>query len=133
MMKSTEEAIVKIPILKYAGRQNLDFTAWKKFFATSMGQKYGELAQVYRTGEEFESDIPTKPTISGDEDSDSMERAMFMAEYRKAKATQKSINIQLYSELYNKLHEDSCKKLLDDNLWGEVEKKQDPKGLVIER
>ena len=92
MMKSTEEAIVKIPILKYDGRQNLDFTAWKKSFATSMGQKYGELAQVYRTGEDFEYDIPTKPTISGDEDSDNMERTMFMermAEYRKTKAIQK--------------------------------------------
>ena len=63
-----------------------------------------------------------------------MERAMYMegmAVSRKAKATQKSINIQLYSELYNKLHEDSCKKLLDDPLWGEVERKQDPKGLMI--
>ena len=50
MMKMTEEAIVRIPILRYDGPQNLDFNAWKKSFATSMGQKYGELAQVYRTG-----------------------------------------------------------------------------------
>ena len=133
-MKSTEEAIVKIPILKYDGRQNLDFTAWKKSFATSMGQKYGELAQVYRTGENFEYDVPSKPTISGDENPDSMERAMYMkrmAEYRKAKATQRSINMQLYSELSNKLRKDSCKNLPDDPLWGEVERKQDPNGLMI--
>ena len=53
MMKTTEEAIVRIPILRYDGRQNLDFNAWKKSFATSMGQKYGELAQVYRKGKLF--------------------------------------------------------------------------------
>ena len=134
MMKLADGAIVKIPILKYDGRQNLDFTAWRKSFATSTGQKYGELAQVYRTGEALEYDIPSKPTISGDEDTDAMERTMYMermADYRKAKATQNSINIQLYSELYIKLHEDSCKKLLDDPLWGKVEMKQDPKGLMI--
>ena len=54
-----------------------------------------------------------------------------IAEYRKAKATQKSINIQLNSEIYNTLHEDSSKKLFDDPLWGEVQKKEDPKGLMI--
>ena len=96
-----------------------------------MRPKYGEVAQVYRTGEDFEY---SKPTISGDKDTEAMERAKYMehmAEHRKANATQKSINIQLYSELYNKLHEDSCKKLLNDPLWAEVEKKQDPKGLMI--
>ena len=49
MMKSAD-AISKIPILKCEERQNLDFAARKKSFATSMGQRYGELAQVYRTG-----------------------------------------------------------------------------------
>ena len=91
-----------------------------------MGQKYGELVQVYRTWEDYEYDTPSKPTISGDEDTDAMERAMYMermAEFREAKVTQKSINIQLHSELYNMLHENSCKKLLDDPLWGEVERK----------
>ena len=68
MMKSAEEAIVEIPILKYDGRQNMDFTAWKKSFATSVGQKYGGLAQVYWTGEAFEYDIPSKHVVS-DEDS----------------------------------------------------------------
>ena len=43
MVKSTEESIVKIPILKYDGRQNLDFTACRSF-ATSMEEKYDELA-----------------------------------------------------------------------------------------
>ena len=60
--------------------------------------------------EAFEYDIPSKPVVSGDEDTDVMVRAMYMermAEYRKAKAIQNSINIQLYSELYNELHEDS--------------------------
>ena len=87
-----------------------------------------------RTGEDLEYDTPSKPTISGDEDTDGMERAMYMerlAKYLKDKATHKSINIQLYSELCNKIHEDSCKKLLDDPLWGEVERKQDAKGLMI--
>ena len=60
MMKTTEEAIVRIPILRYDGPQNLDFNAWQKSFATSMGQKYGELAQVYRTGKAFEYDIPVR-------------------------------------------------------------------------
>ena len=50
MMKSGEEAIVKIPIMKYDGRQNLDLTAWKKSFATSMGC---DLAQVCRTRAAF--------------------------------------------------------------------------------
>ena len=133
MSKSTEEAIVKIPILRYDGRQNLDFTAWKKSFATSMGQKYGELAQVYRTGEAFEYEVPVRSDVTGVADTDSMERTMYlerMAEHRKAKALQSTTNIQLYSELYNKLHEDASKKLLDDPLWGEIERKQDPKGLM---
>ena len=127
MMKTTEEAIVRIPILRYYGRQNLDFNA------TSMGQKYGELAQVYRTGEAFEYDIPVRPAVSGDKDIDAMERAMYMermAEHHKAKAMQSATNNQLYSELHNKLHDDASKKLLDDPLWGEIKKKQDPKGLM---
>ena len=69
-----------------------------------------------------------------DKDIDTMERAMYMermAEYRRAKATQNSINIQLYSEQGNKLHEDSCNRPLDDPPWGEVERTQDPKGLMI--
>ena len=133
MMKTTEEAIVRIPILRYDGRQNLDFNAWKKSFATSMGQKFGELAQVYRTGEAFGYDIHVRPAVSGDKDIDAMERAMYMermAEHRKAKAMQSTTTIQLYSEPYNKLHDDASIKLLDDPLWGEIEKKQDPKGLM---
>ena len=69
-----------------------------------MGQKYGEVAQVYRTGEAFEYDIPVRPAVSGENDIDAMERAMYMermAEYRKATAMQSTTNIQLYSELYN--------------------------------
>ena len=87
-MKTTEEAIVKIPILRYDWLQNLDFNAWKKSFATSMGQKYGELAQVYWTGEAFEYDIPVRPAVSGDKNTDAMERTLYMermAEHRKAK------------------------------------------------
>ena len=119
MMKTTEEAIVRIPMLRYDGRQNLDFNAWKKSFATSLGQKYGELAQVYRTGEAFKYDIPVRPAISGDNDIDAMERAMYMermAEYHKATAMQSTTNIQLYSEFYNKLHDDASRKLLNDPL-----------------
>ena len=48
-----------------------------------------------------------------------------MAKHRKAKALQSTTNIQLYSELYDKLYEDASKKLLDDPLWGKIEKKQD--------
>ena len=98
-----------------------------------MGQKYGELAQVYWTGEAFEYDIPVRPAVSGDKDIDAMERAMYMermAERHKAKAMQSTTNIQLYLELYNKLHDAASKKLLDDQLWGEIERKQDPKGLM---
>ena len=43
-----------------------------------------------RTGEDLEYDTPSKPTISGDEDTDGMERAMYMerlAKYLKDKAT----------------------------------------------
>ena len=99
-----------------------------------MGQKCGELAQVYRMGEAFGYDIHVRPAVRGDKDIDAMERAMYMermAEHRKAKAMQSTTNIQLYSELYNKLHDDASKKLLDDPLWGEIEKKQDPKGLMM--
>ena len=60
MLKSSEEALSKIPILKYGGRQTLDFTAWKKSFATSMGQRYGVLAQVYRTGDNYEYVAPLR-------------------------------------------------------------------------
>ena len=111
-MKSTEEAIVKISILRYDGRQNLDFTVCKKSFTMSIGQKYGELAQVYRSGEAFEYDVLVRPAVTGVVDTNSMERTMSMermAKHRKAKALQSTTNIQLYSELYNKLHEDASK------------------------
>ena len=94
-MKSTEEAIVKISILRYDWRQNLDFTVCKKSFAMSIRQKYGELAQVYRTGEAFEYDVPVRPAVSGVVDTDSMERTMYMermAKHRKAKALQSTTN-----------------------------------------
>ena len=68
--------------------------------------------------------------VDGKKESDAMERAMYMdqmAEHGRAKLLQNNTNIQLYSELYNKLHEDVCKKLTDDPLWEEVERKQDPK------
>ena len=54
-----------------------------------------------------------------------------MAEHRKAKLLQNNTKIQLYSELYNKLRENVYKKLTDDPLWEEVERKEDPKGLMI--
>ena len=79
------------------------------------------------------SDIPVRPAVSGNKDIDAMKRAMFMermAGHRKAKAMQSTTNIQLYSGLYTKLHDDASKKLLDDPLWGEIERKQDPKGLM---
>ena len=60
-------------------------------------------------------------------------RAMYleqMSKYRKAKASQVNTNIQLDSELVNKLHEDTSMKLIDDPLWAEIERKQDPKGLM---
>lgn len=53
-MKSTDEFLLKILILRRSdGRQRSGFSARKKSFATSMSQKYGELAQVFRTGETF--------------------------------------------------------------------------------
>ena len=58
MLKSSEEALSKIPILKYNGRQTLDFTAWKKSLATTMGQRYGVLAQVYGIGDNYEYVAP---------------------------------------------------------------------------
>ena len=72
--------------------------------------------------------------VDGKKESDAMERAMYMdqmAEHGRAKLLQNNTNIQLYSELYNKLHEDVCKKLTGDPLWEEVERKQVPKGLMI--
>ena len=71
--------------------------------------------------------------LSADTSVGILERAMYleqMSEYRKAKMHQVNTNIQLYSELFNKLHEDTCKKLIDDPLWAEIERKQDPKGLM---
>ena len=38
----------------------------------SIGQKYGELAQVFRTGEAFEYDVPIRPAVSGVVDTDSV-------------------------------------------------------------
>ena len=137
MMKTAEESITRIPILKYEGRQNVDFAAWRKSFATSMGQRYGELAQVYRTGVAFKYKAPTEldeTVVSGNTPSDAMQRAMFMeqmAEHRKANLMLNNTNIQLFSELYNKLDTDVYKKLTDDPLWEEVERKQDPKGLMV--
>ena len=136
MLKLSEEALSKIPILRYNGRQTLDFMAWKNSFATSMGQRYGVLAQVYRTGENYEYVKPpdlAAGDINGDTPLSALTRAMYleqMSEYRKAKASQVNTNIQLYSELINKLHEDTSKKLIDDPQWAEIERKQDPKGLM---
>ena len=81
----------------------------------------------------FEYDIPVRPAVSGDKNTDAMERTLYMermAEHRKAKAVQSTNNIQLYSKLRNKLLDDASKKLLDNPLWGEIERKQDPTGLM---
>lgn len=58
MMQSADEYFSKIHILRYDGRQRLDFSARKKSFATTMSQKYGELAQVFRTGQTFVNTAP---------------------------------------------------------------------------
>ena len=136
MMNSTEESISKIPTLKHYGRQNLDFIAWITLFATSIGQKYGELAQVFRIGDTFEYTAPPtlhESVINVNTEAEAMQRTMKMeqvTEHRKSKLSQNNTNIQLYSKLYNKLQEDTCKKLIDDPLWAEVERRKDPKGLT---
>ena len=101
--------------------------------ATSMVQRYGELAQVYRAGEAFTYTARIAldaAVVDGKKEADAMERAIYMnqiAEHRKAKLLQNNKNVQIYLELYNKLKKDVCKKLTDDPLWEEVERKQDPK------
>ena len=98
-----------------------------------MVQRYGELAQVYRAGEGFTYTARIAldaAVVDGKKESDAMERAIYMnqiAEHRKAKLLQNNKNVQIYLELYNKLKKDVCKKLTDDPLWEEVERKQDPK------
>ena len=88
-----------------------------------MGQRFGELAQVYKAGEAFTYTAHIAldaAVIEGKKESDAMERAIYMnqmAENRKAKLLQNNKNVQIYLELYNKLHEDVCKKLTDDPLW----------------
>ena len=87
-----------------------------------MGQKYGQLAQVFRTGETFEYTAPARlhdNVISGNTVEDAMQRTMYMeqmVEHRKAKLSHNNTNIQMYSELHNKLHEDTCMKLFGQKL-----------------
>ena len=89
------------------------------------------LAQVYRTGDNYEYLAPLRldeDVINGNSASCALDRAVYleqMSEYRKARAYQVNTNILLYSELCNKLHE-----LIHDPLWAEIERKQDPKGLM---
>lgn len=77
-MKSTDESLLKILILRRNdGRQRLGFSARKKSFATSMSQKYGELAQVFRTGETFvytASDTLYENIVNGN--TDAIERTL---------------------------------------------------------
>ena len=93
-------------------------------------------AQVYRTGDNYDYVAPLRldeDVINGNSASCALDRAMYleqMSEHRKAKGSQVNTNTQLYSEIYNKLHEDTCKKLIDDQLWAEIERKQDPEGLM---
>ena len=80
MMKSAEDAISKIPFVKCEGRQNLDFAVWKKSFATSMGQRYGELLEVNRTAEVFTYTAPIEldAAVVDGKKIRCMERAMHM-------------------------------------------------------
>ena len=93
-------------------------------------------AQVYRTGDNYDYVAPLRldeDVINGNSASCALDKAMYleqMSEHRKAKGSQVNTNTQLYSEIYNKLHEDTCKKLIDDQLWAEIERKQDPEGLM---
>ena len=102
-----------------------------------MGQRYGVLAQVYGIGDNYEYVAPLwldEDVINGDSASSALDRATYLeqiSEYRKVEASQVNTNIQLYSRLYNKLHEDTCKKLIDDPLWAEIERNQDQKGLMM--
>ena len=101
-----------------------------------MGQRYGVLAQIYRAGENYEYVKPphlAANDINIDTPLSALTSAIYleqMSEYRKAKASQVNTNIQLYSELVNTLQEDTSMKLIDDPLWAEIERKQDPKGLM---
>ena len=55
----------------------MGFSARKKSFATSMSQKYGELAQVFRTGETFvytASDTLYENIVNGN--TDAIERTL---------------------------------------------------------
>ena len=137
MIKTTEEPAMKIPILRCDGRQHLDFPAWKKAFSTIMSQKYGDLAQVFRTGEDFAYIAPERPSITVLEsklEEAAMDRGIYMqhiADHRINIRNLNTVNIQMYNELFSKLHEDTIKKIADDPTWAAVENAQNPKGLML--
>ena len=133
MLKSSEEALTKIPILKYDGRQTSDFTAWKN---PSPPQWDKDTAYI---GLQDRRQLRIRRTSSTRWECNQVRQHIrrFGQSYvpwtnARVQESQSipSTNIQLYSRLYNKLHEDTCKKLIDDPLWAEIERKQDPKGLM---
>ena len=101
-----------------------------------MSQKYGELAQVFRTGVPFEYPTPkdlSKGVVDRLGEEAAMKRADYLAELserRKLVLGQNNTNIQLYSELIGRLHEDTHKKLQASTSWTTIETKQDAKGLM---
>ena len=90
-----------------------------------MGQRYGELAQVFRTGETFEYTAPAtlhESVINGNTDADAMQRTMYM---KQIAARGKAITKHHEHSTVLGVHEDTCKLLINDPLWAEVERKQD--------
>ena len=107
-------------------------TLFPLFTLTAMGQRYGVLAQVYRTGDNYEYVAPpelAKSVINGDSASSAVYTCTNVRGQKSQSIRSQSIP-SLYFELFNKLHEDICKKLIDDPLSAEIERKKDPKGLT---
>ena len=95
-----------------------------------MEQGYGELAQVYRTGEAFEHAAPTplhESIVNGEKESDAMKRTTYMeqmTEHRKAKMSPEQHQHSAVFGALQQVARNTCQKLLDDPLWPVVEKKK---------
>ena len=128
----------KIGILRYDGKPNPDLPLWKKSFATAMSQIYGEPALLFKTGKTYAYDAPeplSQEVMESVSVASEIEKTHYLeqlSEHKKVLQRQKTIHFKMYMALYERLHEDTVKKLSESPLWNDIDEKHDPKGLMEE-
>ena len=85
---------------------------------------------AYEAPEPLSEEVMDSVTIASE-----MEKAHYMeqlSDHKKTLHRQKTIHFKMYMALYERLHEDTIKKLSESPRWEDIDDKHDPKSLMKE-